>query len=66
MVTGIPLLGILWFLSFYGTCHEGDPCRNGEGVRALVIIGIVVIVAVMAGLATRSFVNWRVDRKNDG
>jgi hypothetical protein len=67
MVTGIPLLGILWFFSFYGTCHEGDPCRSGEGVRALVVIGIVAIVAAVVGLATRSLVNRRVDRnESDG
>jgi membrane protein DedA with SNARE-associated domain len=61
-LTGLALWAALWFLSFYGTCHEGDPCRRGEGRRALIVIGIVAVVATVVGLFVRSVVNRRVAR----
>jgi len=57
---GLPLWGVLWFLSFYGHCHEGDPCRRGEGLRVvIIIIGIVAAVSTVVALTVRSFMNRR-------
>jgi len=56
---GLPLWGVLWFLSFYGHCHEGDPCRRGEGLRVVIIIGIVAAVSTVVALTVRSFMNRR-------
>lgn len=61
-LVGLPLLAILGFLSFYGHCAQNDPCRDGQGVRALLVCSVVAIVATVVGLTVRSFVNRRVDR----
>lgn len=64
-VVGIPLFSILFFLSFYGECGEGDPCHKGEDLRLLLIIGIVAAVSAAVGFTTRSIVNRYVRWKNE-
>jgi hypothetical protein len=56
---GLPLWGALWFLSFFGTCRQVDPCHRGEGVKALALLGIVAVVAAVVGLTIRYLVNRR-------
>jgi hypothetical protein len=60
-ITGLPLWGVLWFLSFYGHCGPDDPCQRGQGLRALFVVAIVAMVASAVGLGVRRLINRRTD-----
>lgn len=62
-ILGLPLWSILWFLSFYGDCGPGDPCHDGEGLRALLVIAVVAAVASAVGFGVCAIVNRWTNQK---
>jgi hypothetical protein len=59
LVVGLPLFGLLMFLNFYPTCGpaDGPGCGEGDGLRFLIVLGIVAAVAAAVGLGVRFLVN---------
>lgn len=59
LVVGMPLLGLLMFLALYPTCGpaDGPRCGEGDGLRFLIVLGIVAAVAAAVGLGVRFLVN---------
>jgi hypothetical protein len=64
-LVGLPLWGVLWFLSFYGHCGPSDPCRDGQGARILFVLAVVAAVAAVVGFMVRLMVNKRLDRDRE-
>jgi hypothetical protein len=62
---GLPLWGVLLFLSFYGHCGPSDPCRDGQGARVLFVFGVAAAVAAVVGFMVRLIVNNRLDREGE-
>ena len=59
-LVGLPVLGTLMFLAFYGDCFDSEQCHRGEGLRFLAIIVLTLAVAIPVGLLTRKLVNGRI------
>jgi len=58
-LVGLPVLGALMFISFYGHCFDSAQCHRGEALRFLAVIVLTLAVAIPVGLLTRKLVNGR-------
>lgn len=56
-VIGLPILGGLMFVLFYGDCFDNPQCYRDDGLRWLTIFLITGGVAACVGLLTRRVVN---------
>jgi hypothetical protein len=63
-LVGLPVLGVLMFLSFYGDCFNSEQCHRGEGLRFVVVILVTRAVAVPVALLTRKLVNGRIRERS--
>lgn len=62
-LVGLPILGFLLFLSFYGNCGENDPSQDGQGARLFLVFGATAVVSTIVGFTIRSMWNKRFNRE---
>jgi hypothetical protein len=63
-LVGLPTLGVLMFLAFYGDCFDSEQCHRGEGLRWVFVILLTFAVAAPVGLLTRGLVNrWNQSKR---
>lgn len=60
---GLPLMSFVFLVSSLGDCVPDIPCKHGI-IWSLMLPSIAI--AGVAGLATRSAVNWFISRRKKG